>query len=138
MEDNYQLPENETEVQHFFRAFGYSVKGIKSCYRTEMAFRMELKMIGALFPLSFLVAQSLLENLLLIASLFLVVIVELLNTAIENVIDKTIPQQSNRAGMAKDQGSAAVFMSLWLNAIIYVSLIVKNFSAIIATVESWF
>ncbi len=130
--------EKDNPKKHFFAAFGYSVNGIASCYRTEMAFRMELVMIAVLFPLSFLIKQTLMEFLLLQGTLFLLVIVELLNTAIENVIDKTIPQRSTRAGMAKDQGSAAVFMTLWFIGLVWISLIVKNWEPIVDTLASWF
>ncbi|MCR9253251.1 MAG: diacylglycerol kinase [bacterium] len=133
-----QEEEKDNWVKHFFAAFRYSVQGFKSCFRTEMAFRMELAMIAVLFPLAFLIAQSLVEFLLLVGTLFILVIAELLNTAIENVIDKTIPQQSSRAGMAKDQGSAAVFTALTFIGVVYISLIVYNWEAIIRTVSSLF
>jgi diacylglycerol kinase (ATP) len=56
-----------------------------------------------------------------------VLMAELLNTGLENTIDKTIPQQSKRAGMAKDQGSAAVFVGLVYTAICWVLITYKNF-----------
>ena len=129
--------EKDNPGKHFFAAWGYSINGIASCFKTEMAFRMELAMIGVLFPFSFLIQQSLVEFLILQGTLCLLVIVEILNTAIENVIDKTIPQRSTRAGMAKDQGSAAVFMTLWLIGLVWISLLVKNWGQIVATVEGW-
>ncbi len=125
-------------IKHFFNAFNYSVQGFKSCFRTEMAFRMELGLIAVLFPCSFLIAQTLVEFLLLIGTLFILVIAELVNTAIENVIDKTIPQRSSRAGMAKDQGSAAVFTALTLIGVVWFSLIGQNFQHIVEKVTAIF
>lgn len=114
-------------MNHFLRAFKYSMQGFKACYKTEEAFRQEVRMFAVLFPLSFFVSQSFNDFLWLTLPMCLTLLVELLNTAIENTIDKAIKKQSKKAGMAKDQGSAAVFVSLVFLGIVWLSVLFKNF-----------
>ncbi len=114
-------------MNHFFRAFKYSIQGIKSCYKTEVAFRQEAHIIMILFPISFLISSNIYDFLWLNLGFCLVLSTELLNTSIENTIDKTIPQQSKKAGMAKDQGSAAVFFALCFTGLVWLSIIFKNY-----------
>jgi diacylglycerol kinase (ATP) len=114
-------------MNHFFRAFKYSIQGIRSCYKSEVAFRQEVHVIIILFPISFFISSDVYDFLWLNLGFFLILSTELINTSIENTIDKTIPQKSKRAGMAKDQGSAAVFFALCFTGITWLSIIYKNF-----------
>ena len=95
-------------------ATGYSMKGLKACFRTEAAFRQELALTLVLFPLSFWVAGNVVEWLLLVAPLILLLIVELLNSAVEATIDRIGDEKHELSGRAKDMGSAAVLLSLLL------------------------
>jgi len=93
-------------------ATGYTVKGLSAAWRGESAFRQETMLAVLLAPAAFWLGRSLLETALLLLTLAFVLITELLNSAIEAVVDLTSPQFDELAGRAKDMGSAAVFLSL--------------------------
>lgn len=111
-------------MKHFIQAFQYSVAGLKSCYQNEVAFRQEIWLLVATTPLAFVVGRSSGEIISLIISILLVV--ELLNSAIENILDKTVEGYSNRAKWAKDQGSAAVMLTLIIAGIVWGTLVINN------------
>lgn len=95
----------------------YSYKGVKAAFKNEAAFRQELYLLLVLMPLAFLLGETVEQQLLLIAPCVLVVIVELLNSAIEAVVDRIGPEKHKLSGRAKDMGSAAVFFCLALVAL---------------------
>ena len=92
----------------------YSYRGIKSAWINEAAFRQELAFMVILLPLAFWLGENGLQRAVLIAPCFLVVIVELINSAIEAVVDRIGPERHELSGQAKDMGSAAVFFALCL------------------------
>ncbi|HCU54203.1 MAG TPA: diacylglycerol kinase [Gammaproteobacteria bacterium] len=96
------------------RAFGYSLKGLCAAYSKESAFRQELILAVALVPLGLWLGRSGVERSLLIGSVLLVLIVELLNSAIEATVDRGGKDWDELAGRAKDMGSAAVLIALLL------------------------
>lgn len=100
-------------------ATGYSLKGIKHSWINESAFRQEVFLACILIPSAFFVGGSPAEIALLILCVFIVLITELLNSAIEAIVDKTSPEMHPLAGAAKDCGSAAVFFSLTATVIIW-------------------
>lgn len=104
-------------------AAGYSLQGLSSAYRNEAAFRQELWLAIVLCPLAFWIADSALQVALLIGSLMIVLITELLNSAIEAVVDRIGAEYHELAGRAKDMGSAAVFLSLILVAIVWLGVL---------------
>ncbi len=93
----------------------YSWQGLKAAFQNEAAFRQELAACLVLFPFAFWLANDGLELIVLISSLFLVLICEIINSAIEATIDRHGDEVHLLAGRAKDMGSAAVFLAL-LNA----------------------
>ena len=95
----------------------YSVKGIRAAWTHETAFRQELSLILLLLPAAFWLGQTALEQIILILPLFLIVIIELINSAIEAVVDRISDEQHKLSGRAKDMGSAAVMFSLVLAVI---------------------
>ena len=95
----------------------YSVKGIRAAWTHEAAFRQELCLMLLLLPAAFWLGQTALEQIILILPLFLVVIIELINSAIEAVVDRISDEQHKLSGRAKDMGSAAVMFSLLLTVI---------------------
>jgi diacylglycerol kinase (ATP) len=97
-------------------AFGYSLKGLRSAL-TQRAFRLELVLAAVLIPLACVLSVSKVERLWLVSSVFLVVIVELLNSAVEAAIDRISAERHPLSGQAKDLGSAAVFIAV-LHAIV--------------------
>lgn len=101
-----------TGFLRIFNATGYSFKGIKRAWKTEAAVRQEFVIALVMFPVAFVIAQTLSQLILLVLSLFIVVITELLNTSIEYAIDRIGPERHDLSGAAKDIASAAVFFSL--------------------------
>lgn len=93
-------------------AMGYSIKGLVFTWKNEAAFRQECVIAVILIPLAFFIAPSIEQVILLTLPVFLLLIVELINSAIEAAIDRFGDEQHVLSGAAKDIGSAAVFVSL--------------------------
>jgi diacylglycerol kinase (ATP) len=108
-----------TGLTRIINAAGYSWKGIKHAYRFEAAFRQEAWCCILLVPAALYFADTLAEQLLLIASLLFVLVVELLNSAIEAVVDRIGAEHHTLSGAAKDMGSAAVLFSIILAALVW-------------------
>ncbi|MBS4721093.1 diacylglycerol kinase [Aeromonas caviae] len=115
-----------TGITRIINATGYSMKGLKSAWINEAAFRQELLLILLLMPLAFWIGDSLNEILLLVCISWLVVIIEVLNSAVEAVVDRIGSEHHELSGRAKDLGSAAVFIALALNALVWGALIGRN------------
>jgi diacylglycerol kinase (ATP) len=115
-------------MARLFDATGYSIRGIRAAWRHEPAFRQEVALCSVLFPLSFFVARSIEQWLLLTTPLFLLLIVELLNSAIENVVDRIGSERNELSGRAKDMGSAAVLICLLLMTVSWFTIGWKNFA----------
>ena len=107
---------------HLFRAIGYSIKGLKAAFAQETAFRQELALCVLLAPLGAWLGNDGVERALLIGSLMLVLVVELINSAIESAVDRHGTEPHTLSGQAKDLGSAAV-MGAVINVIIVWTLI---------------
>jgi len=103
-----------------FRAFGASGKGIVGAFREEAAFRQELALAVLVVPLGLWLGHNGIERALLVAPMFLVLIVELLNSAIEAAVDRIGLERHVLAGLAKDIGSAAVLMAFVLLGVVWV------------------
>jgi len=103
-------------LTHMVDATRYSMQGIAAAFRNEVAFRQELLLVAVLAAASFWLAGNAIEWVILVAPLFILLIVELLNTALENTIDRVGKETHELAGRAKDMGSAAVLLSLLLIA----------------------
>ncbi|MCC5805365.1 MAG: diacylglycerol kinase [Opitutales bacterium] len=105
-------PSNNRGVMRVIRATGYSLEGIGSALKHEAAFRQEFLLACLLVPVALLLPVGLLGKALLVAAVFLVLIVELLNSAVEWVVDYISTERHPFAKRAKDMGSAAVLLSL--------------------------
>jgi diacylglycerol kinase (ATP) len=105
------------------RATRHSIHGLMAAYRSERAFRQEMVLTLVLIPAAFWVGKSYFEISLLIATVLLVLIVELLNSAIEACIDRISSDFHDLSKRAKDLGSAAVFLSLVLCGVVWISLL---------------
>jgi len=99
-------------IPRLANALRYSMEGLAAAFRHEEAFRLELLLAAALIPASFFFAVSGSARALMIASVLLVLIVELLNSAVEVVVDRISMDPHPLAKRAKDIGSAAVLLSL--------------------------
>jgi diacylglycerol kinase (ATP) len=103
-----------TGLSRIFWATHYSWLGIKAAWKNEAAFRQELCLMLIMVPAAFWLGQTAVERVLLIAACLVVVIVELLNSAIEAVVDRIGTEMHPLSGQAKDMGSSAVFFALML------------------------
>ncbi len=103
---------NHRGWRHILDATRYSIAGLRAALRHEVAFRQELVLAGLGVPLAFVLASTAVERALLISSLFLVLIVELLNSGLEAAIDRFGGERHPLSARAKDLGSAAVFLAL--------------------------
>ena len=99
-------------LQRLIDATGYSWKGFQAAVKHEAAFRQELLIGLVLTPAGIWLGRSAVEYSLLFGSLILVLIVEILNSAIEAVVDRTGDEYHKLAGRAKDMGSAAVMLAI--------------------------
>lgn len=116
-----------TGLKRIVMAAGYSLQGFRAAWKHESAFRQETLLTLAFLPLAIWLGQSAAQTALLISTLFLVVIVELLNSGIEAVVDRIGDEPHKLSGRAKDMGSAAVFLSLLLMAVVWVTVAVERF-----------
>jgi diacylglycerol kinase (ATP) len=115
--------DRKTGIMRILFAFKHSGKGFQFLLKNEAAFQQELVLAVLLVPLSFLIKQTLTELLLLLMVLALVLIVEILNTAIETVVDRIGLEHHELSGLAKDLGSAAVLLSLLFAAGVWLTFL---------------
>lgn len=109
----------KTGLTRLWNALGYSKKGIAAAWKHEAAFRQEMLLLLVGVPLGLWLGRNGVERALLLGSLILVPVVELLNSAVEAVVDKTSPEYHELAGRAKDLGSAAVLFALVFMAVVW-------------------
>ena len=102
----------KTGLRRIWNACGYSLAGLRAAYRHEDAFRQEVWLAVVLIPLALFLPASGIGKALMIGSVMLVIIVELLNSAVEAAVDRISLENHLLAERAKDIGSAAVMMSL--------------------------
>ena len=110
----------KTGVKRIVNAARYSWAGVSSAWKNEAAFRQEAMLVALGLPLALWFGKSGIERALLVGSLLLVIIVELLNSAIEAVVDRIGSELHPLSGLAKDLGSAAVLFSLVLAAVVWI------------------
>jgi diacylglycerol kinase (ATP) len=113
-------------LTRIYRAFGYSLQGLGAAFRHEAAFRQELALAVLLLPLGLWLGQGGVERALLAGSWVLVLIVELLNSAIEATVDRFGPEHHELSGRAKDIGSAAVMLSIGLAILIWALILLPR------------
>ncbi len=112
MESQDNPRKSKTGIERVWNAFLYSVEGITAAFKHETAFRQEVLLTLILIPAALLLPVNGTGKALMLASVLLVLIVELVNSAIEAVVDRISLEQHPLAKRAKDFGSAAVFLSL--------------------------
>ncbi len=108
------------------RACSASWQGLRGAYREEAAFRQELAVAALVIPLGLWLGHSGVERALLVAPVLLVLIVELLNSAIEAAVDRIGMERHVLAGLAKDIGSAAVLVSMILLAGVWALVLLER------------
>jgi len=113
----------KTGFERLWNAFGYSLQGMSSAIRHEEAFRQECLLAAVLVPAAFFLPVGATEKAIMVASVLLVLIVELLNSAIEAAVDRVSLENHRLAKRAKDIGSAAVFLSLVNVAVVWLLIL---------------
>ncbi|TCS71293.1 diacylglycerol kinase [Sulfuritortus calidifontis] len=113
----------KTGLTRLWNAFFYSLDGFKAAFRHEDAFRQEVLLAAVLVPLAFFVGNGGIERALLIASVLLLLIVELINSAIEATVDRISLENHSLAKRAKDIGSASVLLAIILMVAVWALVI---------------
>lgn len=129
-------PTNSSELKgkkglrRLINAFGYSIKGFKAAYKNEAAFREEVLLAVVLIPTAILLPVEAMEKLLLVVSVLLVLLVEILNSAIEAVVDRFGGEIHELSGRAKDLGSAAVLIALTIAGLVWGCILIPLLFAV--------
>jgi diacylglycerol kinase (ATP) len=118
-----------TGFRRVVNATFYSVAGLRTAWRTEAAFRQECVAVVVLIPIAVWLGQTGVQRALLLSSCVLVLIVELVNTAIELVVDRVGTDHHELSGRAKDVGSAAVFTSIALALLVWALVAWERFGS---------
>lgn len=116
-----------TGFRRIVRATVFSLSGLRAAWRNEAAFRQECVLSLVLTPLGLWLGQTAVERSLLVGTCWLVLIVELLNSAVEAVVDRVGAEHHRLSGRAKDLGSAAVFVSLMLALLVWGLIVSERF-----------
>ena len=116
---DFQQYKGKQGLTRLFNALGYSRDGLAAAWKNEAAFREEVLLAAVTLPLAFYLGQTGIERALLAGSILFILIVEILNSAVEAVVDKASPEKHELAKRAKDMGSAAVLLSLLNAAVIW-------------------
>jgi diacylglycerol kinase (ATP) len=115
----------KTGIKRLLNAFKYSIAGTLAAFKHEDAFRQEVFLSVILIPLAIYLGETTTEQALMIASVLLIIIVELLNSSVEATVDRISVKRHKLAKRAKDIGSAAVFFSLVNASVIWFLILVK-------------
>jgi diacylglycerol kinase (ATP) len=111
--------EKDTIIAHIIKAFIWSMAGIKAAWKNEQAFRWEATIVLLMMPVGFWLGRTAVERALLIACSMSVLITELLNSAVEAVVDRIGPERHDLSKRAKDMGSAAALISMVTAAVVW-------------------
>jgi diacylglycerol kinase (ATP) len=111
MADSTERQSAPRTVFQVFNAFKWSMKGLKAAWDFESSFRLEVYLCLILAPLGFYFGQTGIEKAILLSSLILVLLVEVMNSAVEAVVDRFGGEHHELSGRAKDMGSASVFLA---------------------------
>lgn len=111
-------------VMRLINAMRYSCQGLRAALQHESAFRQELAVVIILCPVAFWLGRSAAEILLLIGSMLLVLIVELLNSALEAIADAVTLEHHQLIGRAKDLGSAAVLLTIGFSVAVWLTVLI--------------
>lgn len=113
------------EIERLNRATRYSLQGFRAAWEGEAAFRFEVLLASVMLPVAILVDFTSMERIALVGTVMLVLIVELLNSAVEAAIDRVGAELHPLSGRAKDLGSAAVFVALLLTVFTWATVLLE-------------
>lgn len=112
-------------INRLKEASGYSVSGFQHCYKNEQAFKMELYALGLLLLPGYVLADSFLEFAILISTLLFVLLIEVINSAIEAAVDRMGNEYNEFSKVAKDCGSLAVMISIIIALLVWAAVLIK-------------
>lgn len=121
------MQKKATGIKRLMLATRYSLQGLMSALKHESAFRQEFIVLLCALIFVFSISFSFIERVVLIASIVLVMIFELINSAIECVVDRISLEHHTLSGRAKDYGSAAVLLSMLIALFIWIAILVHYF-----------
>ncbi len=119
---------NGTGIARIIKATKCSILGFKAAFKHEAAFRQELGLVAILTPLAFFISDTLFGFVSLMVAMLVVLIVELLNSAVEAVVDRIGLERHELSGRAKDLGSAAVTLALLIAGLVWFAHLVDFFT----------
>lgn len=119
-----------TGIRRIVNATRYSANGLRAAWQNEAAFRQELVLALLLMPIAIWLGQTAFERLFLISSCLLVLLVELINSAIEATVDRIGSEQHELSGRAKDLGSAAVMVALIIVVLTWATVAWQRFGGL--------
>ena len=119
--------QNNKGIQRLVNATRFTFKGIRSAWSNEEAFRRESLVLILVIPAGLFIGETFVQKGLFICVWLLVLIIELLNSALESVVDRIGYEKHPLSGQAKDMGSAAVFIGICMSVIIWGSIICERF-----------
>jgi diacylglycerol kinase (ATP) len=122
------MSKQNTGFRRVVNATFFSIAGLKAAWRHEAAFRQECMLALVLMPAGLWLGQNAVERSLLVGTVCLVLIIELLNSAIESVVDRVGTDHHALSGQAKDLGSAGVFVSLLLTGLVWGMILWERFA----------
>ncbi|MDX1561985.1 MAG: diacylglycerol kinase [Gammaproteobacteria bacterium] len=122
------MKKQTTGFKRIVNATRFSIAGLRAAWRNEAAFRQECALAAVLIPGGFWLGQTAVERSLLVGTVCLVLIVELMNSAVEAVVDRIGPDRHELSGRAKDLGSASVFVSMLLTAVVWGMILWQRFA----------
>jgi diacylglycerol kinase (ATP) len=111
-----------TGLTRIINAAGYSWAGLKAAYTNEAAFRQELWLVIVLSPVAVIFGPSVADKAVLLASLIFILLIEILNSALEAVVDRFGDEMHPLSGRAKDMGSAAVLLAFFITGLVWFSV----------------
>ncbi len=120
---------NAKGLRRLINATGYTMSGFKAAWKSEEAFRQEIILAAIMIPAGLWLGTTAVQKALLAGTCLVVIITELLNSAIEAVVDRIGPENHELSGRAKDMGSAAVFVSLCVTVLVWGLIIYERFFA---------
>ncbi len=112
-----------TGISRIINAAGYSWQGFKAAYKHETSFRQELGLMLVLTPVALYFGPSYADKALLIASLIFILLIEILNSALEAVVDRLGDEHHPLSGRAKDMGSAAVLLAFIIAGLVWFAIL---------------
>jgi len=119
--------EQKKGIKRLIKAFYYSMAGFKAAWKNEEAFRQEIILGIFIIPAGLLLGDTLTQKAILIGAYFIIPLVELINSAIEAIVDRVGTERHELSGRAKDFGSASVLLSICIASIVWLLIVCERF-----------